>query len=116
MKITEIRVSNWIRSKPNGHWREWEVHPSDFEQIFNNKEEDYHGIPISNEWLIKLGFKEDEPHLIIDIDEFGTMQICFDQYRKIISLFSGGFHYYMTEIQFIHQVQNLYSSLTLKTL
>jgi hypothetical protein len=69
-------------------------------------------IPLSEEWMLKFGFKDDEPHSYINLDEHGVMSIQFDQYRKIISLFTTGAHYYLPEIKYVHQLQNLYTALT----
>jgi hypothetical protein len=103
MKASELRIGNYVL-RTDGSLALIET-GSDITSFWNP-------VVLTEEWLLKLGFKDDEPHSFINLDEHGVMSIQFDQYRKIISLFSAGAHYYLPEIKYVHQLQNLYYSLT----
>ena len=117
MKASELRIGNilwWDYIADNAA-----VTSIDTLQVSLDRSErsmididDLNPIPITEEWLLKFGFKDDEPHNYINVDEHGAMQIMFDQYRKVVSIFTAGAHYYMKEIQYVHQLQNLYFALT----
>jgi len=69
-------------------------------------------IPITKEWLIKFGFVDDELHL--DIKETGCIDTIYFNDGKIGT--SSSEYYGLHNIQYVHQLQNLYFALTGKEL
>lgn len=106
MKASELRIGNWI------NWINRPVQIKNAVELYNISTDEVNAkpIPLSEEWLLKFGFKEDEPHLFLNVDTF--LQITYDQYKKRLSLFLYGKHYFPKEIKYVHQLQNLYHSLT----
>ncbi len=115
MKATELRIGNWIKTVTN---REVQVAAP---TLFDFHDYDFHPIPLTEEWLVKLGFRMHEgnqyrKYYLIDEDDFqkafevslnppGTIDYCFTprlQYGNRIDL----------RIDFVHQLQNLYFALT----
>ena len=117
MKASELRIGNYLQHPERGLIIVRGIE-TDFDDL--NRENTVNDfavsellpVPLTEEWLLKFGFKDDEPHTYINLDEHSVMSIQFDQYKKIISLFSAGAHYYLLEIKYVHQLQNLYFSLT----
>ena len=72
---------------------------------FHSQYNDLTPIPITKEWLLKLGFRESESNL-----RKGNIIIRFGENdRLIITLID---QIVLPKIQYIHQLQNLYFALT----
>jgi hypothetical protein len=126
MKTNELRLGNLIYMKNQNPFNiNWEGLPVTALHIMEGEwgmnPENYKPIPITAEWLERLGFKHkylgnnsiyqlDESKFYIDIDtDFNG--------RPLIQLdfFFGGIDSYpqdIDHIEYIHQLQNLYFSLT----
>lgn len=114
----ELRIGNWISGKNDPYMKVVSINVSgDVELRFNGVDSDYgdwhyeegdlHGIPLSTEILVVAGFSRDGNHW----------------YHRNLSLpvqktISGGEMVlvpnplYCLSIEFVHQLQNLYYSLT----
>jgi hypothetical protein len=117
MKANELRLGNWIEfnnfiSPPNN----LQVTPRMFRQLGMDLSENldlelsgYHkGIPLTEEWLLKMGGKK-----VNNLDwciMFGGIEF-YCRYNKFWYC-SIGSVYLSDRIQFVHQVQNLYFSIT----
>jgi len=127
MKASELRIGNYHLYKIVNVIGEeyWELCKTDIHDlIFLDKKEctDYAPIPITEEWLLKLGFGE-----FID---FGYETGVFDKFplsigfsycmnnKKVMIMHKGNStsHWIMKEILHVHQLQNLYFALTGKEL
>ena len=83
---------------------------------FYNK--DIYGIKLTEEWLLKLGFKLEDDYGDIKYYENGSrFGVCLD--HEDISFFKKGFNATITTLlygdsffQHVHQLQNLYFALT----
>lgn len=107
MKATELRVGNWYRfDGPTPNQFE-QIEAQDIVELQDDPCEDaFKPIPITEEWLVKFGFEKRESIWTLN-------EIC------ISSWFS--FRYSedplkVQEIDFVHQLQNLYFALTGKEL
>jgi hypothetical protein len=120
MKASELRLGNWVNSKIYGDYQI--VGMTAFDENSNvfksmewypkgNKIEDIHPIPITIEWLAKLGFGKSEEH------EMGfnlnpNFGFYYDYHFQKLRVETENDDFELTNIYFIHQLQNLYFSLT----
>jgi hypothetical protein len=107
MKIQDLRVGNYLRDTLTGIER-----PATFKTLdaINYGRGIYDGIPLTEEWLVRLGFK----HSYKSIDEMGDIVIELENenaliYRGLGDEWSYGFK---SHIKYVHQLQNLYHALT----
>lgn len=109
----ELRIGNWITSE-SAHGGSWEVMPSDIERIFFN-EKHYSPIPLTEEWLLKFGFKK-EKNLFFPPND--TPEYVYNDFNIInqegyFATYNGGPNLISeVEIKSVHQLQNLYFALT----
>lgn len=110
MTASELRIGNLIFDD----YREIvvDVHINILRSIINNNPCFYKPIPLTEEWLLKLGFQE-HPN---DYYYFGGYKIRFDLDNdlnpiKFCFLFFDIGDWEM-EIKYVHQLQNLYFALT----
>lgn len=124
MKAEEIRIGNWIHD--TAHFKGYfqvvlvgrnSVHSPEF--VLNYNEVD--GIQITEEWLIKLGFRKDLGYNIhlgeklflrIELPIKGSSRQSVD--ACLVWDYTG--RWFTGHIAYVHQLQNLYHSLTGKEL
>ena len=112
MKASELRIGNYLALPTRGEdvVIVEEIFANDFVVCDASSNEwpitDYAPIPLTEEWLLKLGF-EFSHHGEISNDNF------------IIEKYHDGYHYtggegvaFGTPIVYVHQLQNLYFALT----
>lgn len=107
MKAQELRIGNYYN-----HNREIkQVTPSTIEEVWNEQREWCKPIPLTEEWLLKLGFYENRtgnPSWQLDVN----LDFC------IWGRPGRGFNVYVNSdeignpILYVHQLQNLYFALT----
>ena len=119
MKATDLRIGNWIASGANHQnietWVIGKVHSisclnSQFEQIEVETEEEftwffkdnYFGIPLTEEWLVKFGFDKYQSNICL-------LNISLEWDNKGRYFFQW---YDVTYLEYVHQLQNLYFALT----
>jgi hypothetical protein len=113
----ELRIGNWV-NVTHVHFKETEIDTikiDDLVRIFTNVPTyDYTPIPITEEWLLKLGFERTY------LSEFRTKYTHKDTHcigydlPYILDKSDEGFTWYgryVKDIKYIHQLQNLYFSL-----
>ena len=124
MDVKELRIGNWIQSETEvfgeKKFRQWQVEIEDLEYIESNPE-DYFGIPITEDWLLKAGFNTTPLGYKINIGDKRelTLSLCNDKGK-------GEYYFYVRDnedftgfsirIFYLHQLQNLYFALTNKEL
>lgn len=103
MKANELRIGNYVMYssliKVNSYKiTECEEYPTRFEPI-----------PLTEEWLLKLGFeKADEIYFI----EFDVYSMTIKEYEKGKYILNPETHFNYVDIEYVHQLQNLYFALT----
>lgn len=109
MKANELRIGNFIRSKQTGY----DVRFVSFYGLCNieNNPDEYEPIPLTGEILKKCGFESEHItyHYILIGDD------ALHVYYNNSGLHRYGVKYkyaYLTEIEYLHQLQNLYFALT----
>lgn len=123
MKANELRIGNYVkRSMPN-HDLEmdrytWQITAGG---LYAYSQHIYRPIPLTDEWLIKLGFKDGKIHLFDDyileasMNAFsGTLSLDSKWFISIIRIASNDKVTMVRE--HVHQLQNLYFALTGKEL
>lgn len=107
MNAAELRIGNWVRTKQTNV--EFKIYHTNFDCPpiikFN-----YEGIPITEEWLIKFGFKKTISPSMMKLEDIKLM--AYGNGNKW-GVSAGA--YYNSSI-YVHQLQNLYFALTGKEL
>lgn len=112
MKANELRIGNWVRH-PNSEWDE----QLDIENFNVENIEYYTPIPLTEEWLIKFGFVINKD-ISLDKNEIYysksiTILYKYSKFNLYINIDEDSYYSFSyTEIQHIHQLQNLYFALT----
>lgn len=135
MKATELRIGNYITIENNDSWKELSKIPmvvfrTEFcnDELFPNSTgaiscasisfppNNYHQydefiqpIPLTEEWLVKFGF-ENKAHLGMCLADYSNGRIEFLDNK--IFLMGADDERIGNEIQFVHQLQNIYFILT----
>jgi hypothetical protein len=119
MKANELRIGNWIYDPLNKTefqidvflGSEYCTNKCEFEsQEFDAKIEDCQPIPLTEDWLLKFGFKNENDYytfeniMISDIHK-GT-DWSFDLFDDYLNEYSC-----LAIINYVHQLQNLYFAL-----
>ena len=126
MKATELRIGNWLIDKRYTHDSEngrFKVHVRDLQYLTDIKESnecDFEPIPLTEEILLKCGFKKTEEYYAADEENVDVYTIgCFDiafidnEYKLWISIDEDSYYNFAwTEIKYLHQLQNIYFALT----
>lgn len=117
MKANELRIGNWVEVPKDARYEErfikWEnenfyhIHQGylEFEDIFP--------IPLTEEWLVKFGFTKSRYNKnIFEIGQVYELR----PHTEEIGFFEFGWvndeSGYIASVQYVHQLQNLYFSLT----
>ena len=102
MKANELRIGNWVEASV-----QFQI-DAKFIYEYSVVGGDYKPIPLTEKWLVKFGFDKDGKMK-------GTgflFRICFDEKAPYAYLETYGGGEYKIEIEYIHQLQNLYFALT----
>lgn len=136
MKANDLRIGNYINYCNENvivlslialNRRLWDVELGyftdsiGFERSFDD--ENINPIPLTEEWLLKFGFKLDEDYGNWHLSDYDIYSIKKDYYRKavcgikegvVVWYFGASDDYYSwtQKLEFVHQLQNLYFVLT----
>lgn len=117
MESKELRIGNYVSIDLKGglEIKHEPITASGLLDFHHNKDKSsfrYKPIPLTEEWLVKFGFKKNETYCFIDIkNNIQLMNISnkyFRLYYRGVSL--------IIDIYYVHQLQNLYFDLTQKEL
>ena len=103
MKPNELRIGNWIQFRHTE--TPVRITLGDFVREYNDEHlEDYEPIPLTEEWLIKFGFEYSDLNGDSGLWKIPPFQI-YGKYNQFI-------YDYRLDVNYVHQLQNLYFALT----
>lgn len=113
MKITDLRIGNYIRSKHSGEITQvYELFQEDDGDIVNDSLIDsFEPIPLTEEWLFKFGVEQGGYDLLFWTKESSMGIFTISGHTDI----GFGVRYndeIEPQLKYVHQLQNLYHSLT----
>jgi hypothetical protein len=108
MKANELRIGNWIYSKTYSK----EIQMKSFFGLCNVEASPdlFKPIPLTEEWLLKLGCIEVYENAFQDVDL--TFIVEFKENKFIVYLICPMPWIELEHIKYVHQLQNLYFALT----
>jgi hypothetical protein len=112
IKPEELRIGNWVKwpneKEPNeaewahGHWL----------GVFDKNYPFPDPIPLTEEWLIKLGFeKQQEEHVWYELQISSSLALIEGDKNGYMEVFLLD-HDDSVRVRYVHQLQNLYFALT----
>ena len=121
MKATELMVNNWYESVKFKRPVRCEL--TDLYELCVRSDgayddppidEMFEPIPLTEEWLLKLGFVKEGRSYIMGVHNYRFSGLMKISYNKMILTwqFSIGKFKDITRVDFVHQLQNLYHALT----
>ena len=131
MKATELRIGNLCYYRiidSLDERKEWDeintIDVEDISAIQNIKTKEYTPIPITEEWLVRFGFKKHRSdfYIMLDTPDFHlNLMISKDGFYPSIEqtpeFASEDVQIcYLNKIEYVHQIQNLFFTLTGKEL
>jgi hypothetical protein len=120
MTAKELRIGNWVMEfrgvDDNGpEWKQYEATISTIERLIK-KDDRIEPIPLTGEWLIRFGFKEEyhEPEIVFVKSMGYGAAYYFSLYHNTMfkDIPAGCNEFHISEIEYVHQLQNLYFALT----
>lgn len=116
MKAQELRIGNYIRLMLNhSDFNDICIELADFNLIANeSRNHTYEPIPITEEWLLKFGFKRYVNEFRISVGEGLEFCVGDNSFFDISQEIDGEVEkVYFTDIfKYVHQLQNLYFAIT----
>jgi hypothetical protein len=106
MDAKELRIGNLVE-EPKGYTHK-------IERLDEKSDRVRHGIKITNEWLINLGFRKTFSSLLFLPMPSISSEIHYEKhpYGKVFTIRSSAGVLVPNDIKYIHQLQNLYFALT----
>jgi len=101
MKANELRIDNWIESPVIG-WAQ--INTKGIQAIAEGKHK-YKPIPLTEEWVLKLGFKRMKRSNV-----FFCKRVLI--YFHLVDNFAYGKSHSRTKLKHVHQLQNLFYCLS----
>lgn len=110
----ELRIGNYVY----GYKTTWTIDKNDFRDVdLDDNSMPYNPIPLTEEWLLKLGFKDARSNeLELYPIKYNTKTIRYNGINTnlYVSDFGDDSHYDLPcpHIKYVHQLQNIYFALT----
>jgi len=110
MKANDLRIGNWVYLKLD----EYNIELLEFEFESGWNMEYIHPIPITEEWLLKFGFyyqSSDKNYVVKSKQENNNSIKKIDGDWCYNNDYSDASCYFVRELRYIHELQNLYYAL-----
>tara|TARA_R110000772_G_scaffold248916_1_gene363070 strand:+ start:300 stop:659 length:360 start_codon:yes stop_codon:yes gene_type:complete len=111
IQVNELRIGNWVKYQFHDRLKKVKICSNDFKILddknTNDYKERYSPIPLTEQWLIDFGAKEWK-HIRYKTFKLGILMIGSTDNMKSFEIVD----LYMKPIKYVHQLQNLYFSLT----
>ena len=121
MKAQHLRIGNLLKYCDDGSIftvdgiHEYGIDCHDDVENSYMEYENFEPIPLTEEWLFKFGFENDDDDFLKDIDERTGIHISLKTGRYLLEGYDGVIKI-PCEIKYVHELQNLYYALTKKEL
>ena len=125
MKATELRIGNLIEYRIQDDlddrkdwWEVSKIDATDLCILESNIDYDFRPIPLTEEWLLKFGFNKEYQKGYIGIDVYNSDFVLTEPLKmgewqtNYTFQFETGSVPKFKEIEYVHQLQNLYFALT----
>ncbi len=111
MKANELRIGNYIIPITSDGFKleQRPIHAREF-WLSSNEPDKAEPIPLTEEWLIKFGFKKRLDDQYSDFKKV-CVGILSDSFYVGVH-FGYEYYEYITKVKYVHQLQNLYFALT----
>jgi len=104
MKANELRIGNWIGQKGGSQFQVI-VDVAEAPNFWKNNLDISHGIPLTEEWMVKFGFEDDLP--------WKYKQFRLDDQERLHIIDNSGYGSIISRgVKYVHQLQNIIHSLT----
>ena len=115
MEAKDLRIGNYIKSL--GSERQFIL--EDFSDLFDDSDpiENYNPIPLTEEWLLRFGFKRTKHKGIYQLigecfDDLIEVRLYYnDKSIEVLDYCEHNGVHLLTELKHVHQLQNLYFAL-----
>jgi hypothetical protein len=103
MKANELRIGNWMMHSETNEYFQWDTFNFKFDIYDNNINYIFQPIPLTEEWLLKFGLGSNNEYPLKLLCGYIKIRngVWFFKYNKLD-----------IELQYVHQLQNLYFVLT----
>jgi hypothetical protein len=96
--------------------KEWDeiytIAPSDIQMLADKIDMDYSPVPLTKEWLLKASFRENKGVCYLSIPKIkGELRFENDRNPLAACIYCGTGRIVLSDINFVHQLQNLYFAL-----
>jgi hypothetical protein len=124
MKANELRLGNWVILDWTGNQYPFDeqIEITNFSVLkeFHEGQRQYSGIPLTEEWLVRFGFKDfktDYGIMLNTLDRHLVVMPARNEYYPCIEVeaeFASGEKQvcHLNKIEYVHSLQNLYWCLT----
>lgn len=106
IQATELRIGNIITNKGHDYIVSWTL-LRDME-LETPSSKFYDGIPLTEEWFLKFGFETKSSYFVKD----GEYRFTVGLEKVYVQVGPDDLGCFLTEIKYVHQLQNLYLALT----
>jgi hypothetical protein len=106
----ELRIGNWVEILGNSKRLDFftTIQPSSFSV---NIDKTYGAIPLDEDWLLKFGFSEIEHQFLLELKTGNSLSFDFNTGMYLVKE-DNELELCEIEINYVHQLQNLYFALT----
>ena len=117
MKATELRIGNWVIFNPdNGEFIVSEINCFGSNNLINGlNAEDISPIPLTEEWLVKFGIPKTIDWVWLDSEYCITLEfvnVCGQDTNGRYEIWVYFDNALLKQVEYVHQLQNLYYTLT----
>lgn len=109
MKANELRIGNYVyfNNEDIHQINGYDIHDIDTDPL----EDSFTPIPLTEDWLLKFGLSEMHYQEYILTDNYWGVYFYYDDVNGNWTV-NTNHEYKLTEIKYVHQLQNLYFALT----
>ncbi len=115
LKIEEIRIGNYVNYFSESAERWFDNHVVDInmlECIEDGRSDHAHGIPLTEQWLLDLGFEKVQDNVYSIDTVVSPLRFCLWKDNFLWRFGFDGITMHCFKMDYVHQLQNLYYAIT----